>query len=88
MIKSLEARKLAKRAGAVLAGREPGVQGAAIGCMLAMWLAGHSLEGHDEVSSGVAAYETKALRKRLLRTVVNLAKSLLEELEKGATDGD
>jgi hypothetical protein len=40
-------RLLARRVADVLAGHDPGVQGAAMGECVALWLAGHCLAGDD-----------------------------------------
>jgi hypothetical protein len=44
-----EAVRLAKQAGAFLAGRGPAMQGAILADLLAMWLAGHPAEVRESI---------------------------------------
>lgn len=54
-----------------LKGRSPGVQGAVLADLLAMWLAGHWVERSKE--------ETHALREKVLRMHVEKVWELVEE---------
>lgn len=57
---------------AILAGRAPEVQGAALACLLATWLA-----GHFATAGNVRGDDDNALRERLLRMHIAAVRELV-----------